>query len=372
VYAPTDALFWSDLNYKFNQEALFGEATYTVTPKFNVTGGLRWYNFKEDRTQIFDGLFGEGNDGKPQIQPGSAKANGVAPRVIASYKLSDSTRLNAQVSKGFRLGGINDPLNVSLCTPGDLATFSGHNAWKDETLWDYEVGSKSAIMNNRGSFNVALYDMEINDLQATVTAGSCSSRLIFSVPKARSTGAEAEFTLAPTDQFDFSVSASHSNAKVRSNVVDGSGNIISGIQSGARMPTVPQDQETASATYRWNMNAGTAGYATGVFQHIGDRYTQFGDQYLDGVQSLTSFAPNNIGGPYTQNTVSFDPKLPAYNIANARVGILKGRWDIALFVNNITNELALLSLDRERGFRARIGYTVNQPRTIGISTRVSY
>jgi iron complex outermembrane receptor protein len=372
VYAPTDALFWSDLNYKFKQEALFGEATYTVSPKFNVTGGLRWYNFKEDRTQIFDGLFGEGNDGKPQIQPGSAKANGVAPRVIASYKVSDTTRLNAQVSKGFRLGGINDPLNVSLCTAADLATFSGHNSWKDETLWDYEVGSKSAIMNNRGSFNVALYDMEINDLQATVTAGSCSSRLIFSVPKSRSTGAEAEFTLAPTDQFDFSISASHSNAKVRSNVVDGSGNIISGIQSGARMPTVPQDQETAEATYRWTMSAGTAGYATGVFQHIGDRYTEFGDQYLAGVQSLTTFAPNNIGGPYTQNTVTFDPKLPAYNIANARVGILKGRWDVALFVNNIGNEHALLSLDRERGFRARIGYVVNQPRTFGISTRVNY
>jgi iron complex outermembrane receptor protein len=214
--------------------------------------------------------------------------------------------------------------------------------------------------------------MEINDLQATVTAGSCSSRLIFSVPKARSTGAEAEFTLAPTDQFDFSISASHSNAKVRSTVVDGSGNIISGIQSGARMPTVPQDQETAEATYRWNMSGSMAGYATGVFQHIGDRYTQFGDQYLDGIQSLTTFAPNNIGGPYTQNSVTFDPKLPAYNNANARVGILKGRWDIALFVNNITNELALLSLDRERGLRARIGYTVNQPRTFGISTRVNY
>ena len=31
-----------------------------------------------------------------------------------------------------------------------------------------------------------------------------------------------------------------------------------------------------------------------------------------------------------------------------------------------------LSLDRERGFRARIGYFINQPRTIGISTRANF
>jgi iron complex outermembrane receptor protein len=45
--------------------------------------------------------------------------------VIASYELSEDAHLNAQVSRGFRLGGINDPLNVPLCTPEDLVTFGG-------------------------------------------------------------------------------------------------------------------------------------------------------------------------------------------------------------------------------------------------------
>src|SRR6185436_6645699 len=96
-----------------------------------------------------------------------------------------NTTLNAQVSRGFRLGGINDPLNVPLCTPADLVTFGGREAWNDEKAWNYEVGSKSRIMNGRGAFNIALFDMEIRNLQATVTAGSCSSRVIFNVPKAR-------------------------------------------------------------------------------------------------------------------------------------------------------------------------------------------
>jgi iron complex outermembrane receptor protein len=52
--------------------------------------------------------------------------------------------------------------------------------------------------------------------------------------------------------------------------------------------------------------------------------------------------------------------------------VLKNKWDVALFVNNLTNERALLALDQERGTRARVGFLTNQPRTIGISTRVNY
>ena len=57
---------------------------------------------------------------------------------------------------------------------------------------------------------------------------------------------------------------------------------------------------------------------------------------------------------------------------NVRVGVLKNRWDTALFVNNLTNERAFLALDQERGTRARVGFLTNQPRTIGVSTRVTF
>ncbi len=138
------------------------------------------------------------------------------------------------------------------------------------------------------------------------------------------------------------------------------------------MPSVPQEQASAAATYRWPSKSGWIGYATGVWQHIGERFTQVGDEDLNGVQSLVTFAPNNIGGPYTQNTVTFNPKLPAYDIVNMRVGVLRGRWDTALFVNNLTDETAHLALDRERGLRARIGYLTNPPRTFGVTTRVNF
>ena len=125
----------------------------------------------------------------------------------ATFKLTPDVNLNAQISRGFRLGGINDPLNTPLCTEQDLDTFSGRESWLDERVWNYEVGLKSRVFNRSGAFNVAGFYTDINDLQATVTAGSCSSRVIFNVPDARSAGVEFEFEAAPTRNFDFAISA---------------------------------------------------------------------------------------------------------------------------------------------------------------------
>ena len=186
-----------------------------------------------------------------------------------------------------------------------------------------------------------------------------------------------ELDLAPTDRFDFAISATHTDSKLRSTLTstDPSGkvSVVSGIRSGARMPSVPQDQASAAATYRFPTPA-WVGYITGVYQHVGDRFTQVGDEDLgsNATVDLRSFAPHNIGGPFTATTFTFDPRLPAYDIVNLRFGLLKGKWDTAFFVNNVTDERALLSLDRERGFRARVGYLTNQPRTFGISTRVIF
>jgi iron complex outermembrane receptor protein len=369
--APRDSLFFSDLTYKTKQFALFGEGTFAVTSQFDLTAGLRYYNYKDDKKQVFDGIFGAGSDGRPQSQPGKTKGDGFAPRFIASYKVTDSTNINAQVSKGFRLGGINDPLNVTLCTAQDLVVFGGRAGFKDETVWNYEIGSKSRLFGGRGSLNVSGFYEDIRDLQVVVTAGSCSSRLVFSVPKARSIGGEFEFAVAPSDRFDFALSAGYNDSELRSDVRDGTGAIVSGIESGKRLPSVPKFQMALSATYSQPVSTGLIGYVNGAYQHTGSRFTQVGDDLL-GTLNMNSFSPHTIGGPLTQNIFHYDPLLPAYDIVNARVGVRHANWDIALFCNNLTDERAFLALDRERGTLARIGYLTNQPRTFGISTRLDF
>src|SRR5678815_4981313 len=91
------------------------------------------------------------------------------------------------------------------CSPQDLATFGGHESWDDEKVWNYEVGFKSRMLGGRATFDVAAFYIDIHDLQTTVTAGTCSSRVVFNVPRARSQGVELEFAVAPNRHFNFNI-----------------------------------------------------------------------------------------------------------------------------------------------------------------------
>ena len=369
--AARDELFFSDLGYKLNQFAFFGEGTLPVGERATLTAGLRYYDFDEDRTQIFDGIFGNDNNGSSLVStPGSTKANGFAPRFMASFKASDAVTLHAQASKGFRLGGINDPLNVPICTSQDLVTFGGRDSWKDETAWNYEVGAKSTLLGGRASLNVSAYYMNISDLQLTVTAGSCTSRLVFNVPKARSSGLEFELGATPNEHIDLSFNASLNDGQLRSTVTstDASNNVsvVAGIKSGNRLPSVPKLQGAAAATYRWSAWRGATPFLSASARYVGSRYTLI-DDLGSGFGTVNFNAlPHVIGAPLTQSTFTFNPELAAYTLANMRVGLTRGSWDYALFVNNLTNVEAQLALDRERGTLARVGYLTNPPRTIGV------
>ena len=373
IRAAKDQLFFSSLGYKLKQFAFFGEGTLPLAARLSLTAGLRYYNFDEDRTQIFDGFMGNNNNGTSLLSsPGSTKANGFAPRVMASFKASDAVTFNAQASKGFRLGGINDPLNYPICTKADSVTFSGRDSWKDETAWNYEIGTKSTLMGGRASLNLSAYYMDVNDLQLTVTAGTCTSRLVFNVPKAQSSGIELEFGATPTEHLDFSLNASLNNGKLKSTLTSTDANnnvsVVAGIKSGNRLPSVPQVQGSAAATYRWfnSVAQSLQPFVSASLRHVGSRYTLIDDLASGyGTVPLNAF-PHTIGGPLTQNTFTFNPQLKAYDLANVRIGVDRGIWEYALFVNNLTNEEAQLALDRERGALARVGYLTNPPRTIGV------
>lgn len=364
IFGTDEHMFFSDLHYKLTQKAVFGEGTFAVSDRLDLSGGLRYYDFDEDRTIIFSGGFTV-----PTDESGSTSANGYAPRLIASFKLGEATRLNAQVSKGFRLGGINDPLNGPICNAQDLAVGSGHERFTDETVWNYEVGAKSTVMGGRGTVNVAAYYMDISDLQVPVDFGSCSSRIIFNVPEARNRGVELEINAAPSSNFDFSLSASYNDGELQSSLLYQNTIVIGGIRKGNRLPTVPKLQYAATATYQWEVRGDAVGFVTGTYQHVGSRFTRLEDEEPGAAISPPLF--QNVGG-LTISNFTFDPELDAYDLVNLRIGVVRDKVELAFFVNNATDEVAQLALDRERGKRARLGFLTNDPRTYGITTRLTF
>jgi iron complex outermembrane recepter protein len=365
--APRDNPFFSRLSYDFRQFALFGEGTYSFTDQWSLTAGARYYDFKEDRVLLFGGAFAV----PTPPTAASTDSDGFSPRVILEFIPNNELRFTAQVARGFRLGGINDPLNENLCTQQDLNTFSGRPTWADEKVWNYELGAKTRTPDGRIVFNAAVFYSDIEDLQANLDAGSCSSRVVFNVPKASSRGVEAELFARPNASWDFGLTATYVDAKLDSSVLDVSTSLpIQGLQEGNRLPTSPEFQAAGSVTYSWPWIMESQGFANFTMQYVGSSYTQLADQD-------PSFAtvPPSLFIPYgdpTINSFTFNPKLPSYDIGNLRVGARTDDWEFAAFVNNVWDERAFLSLDRERGRRARVGYLTNQPRTYGISVRKSF
>jgi len=361
-----DSPFNSDLPYNIEQIAVFGEVSFDITDALQVTVGGRYYDFDEERTIKTGGVFAAG--GPEQLDKTSS--DGFTPRVLVRYDLNEQVTFNAQASQGFRLGGVNDPLNVPLCSPEDLAIFGGFQSYDDETMWNYEGGVKTRFAGM--TLNAAVFYSDIEDLQATLDAGSCSSRISFNVPSAHSTGIELELAAEPVQGLDISVALSLLESEFDSTVVDGDGNVIGGLRDGNRLPSVPEFQLAGTVGYDFPLDLfGAKGdaYVSATAHYIGDRITQPGDQE-PGSGDFTSGLL--FGGAAGDEVTSLDLELDAYTIVNLRAGYIINTWEAVLYVNNVTDENADLSFDRERGGRARLGFRTNVPRTVGLTVRKSF
>ena len=136
---PANSPFNSDLPFDIKQFAVFGEVSYEITEQLTFTAGGRYYDFEESRVITTGGLFANGDS---RVVDETA-SDGITPRFLLSYKVSPDVTINAQASQGFRLGGVNDPLNTPLCNAQDLALFGGFQDYDDEKLWNYELGVKT-------------------------------------------------------------------------------------------------------------------------------------------------------------------------------------------------------------------------------------
>ena len=237
--------------------------------------------------------------------------------------------------------------------------------YDDETLWNYEVGFKS--LYDSIMLNAAVFYTDITDLQVTLDAGTCSSRISFNVPRAHTLGGELELSAYLSDAFLFTFGGSYVEAEFDSTVRHADGNVVGGVKEGNRLASVPEWRLSASGTYTLPGILGAEeSYLSASWQYVGDQYTQPGDQE-PGAGSFEHNLP--FGGATGNEVTTLDLKLPAYSLVNLRAGLLYGNWELMLYVDNVTNENALLSFDRERGGRARLGYRVGQPLTLGAAMR---
>jgi len=362
---PVDSPFYSELSYSLKQVALFAEATFDVSEDFHLTAGGRYYDTSEDRLATQVGVFGNGI----VDVPGTTEDDGFTPRLLAAYDVSEEVTLNAQVSKGYRLGGINDPLNTGLCSAEDLALFDGFQEYGPETLWNYEAGVK--VNTGRVQFNASAFYADISNLQVTLDAGSCSSRISFNVPEAHSAGVEMELKARLTEGLDINLAGSIIDSTFDTTVEAG-GTVFGGVRDGNRLASTPKFNFGGTATYSFPFDVagdGADAYFSVTFQHRSSIFTQPTDQE-SGAGSFTSGLP--FGGASGDDVTTVDLELDGYSTLNLSFGVQMESWEVVAYITNVTDENANLSFDRERGGRARLGFRTNQPRTFGLTMRTNF
>lgn len=221
--------------------ALFGEATYRLTEKFSVTGGLRYTMEEKDATLSSLLIYGTG------MAPGgltvplipetdvSDEWDAWSGRILAKYEFSDDTMAYGSVSRGFRSGGFN---LGAFFDPNELTTVD------PEFLTSYEIGIKTTVLDDRLRANMSVFKYDYTDLQVfTFTQGSSTANPIVialeNAANADITGFEGEFTAIPVDDMTLTLGLGYLDASYKDYV-----SIVAGDLSGNRLPGSPE----------WNIN----------------------------------------------------------------------------------------------------------------------
>jgi len=182
----------------------FGQAEYAFTEQWKLIGGLRYE--KEDRKlNGFGSAFGGATalpptDVKTDMKPLTGKAS-------LEFKPIDPVLLYASVSKGTKSGGF---------TTYNTGNSSAIQPFKPETLWAYEIGTKTDVSRTLQINGSAFYYDYKNQqvLSATWGANGPVGRFV-NVPKSEIYGMELEGRWQPMRGLNISQSFSYKHGEYK-------------------------------------------------------------------------------------------------------------------------------------------------------------
>ncbi len=337
----TDALFSGLQDIDERQFALFGEASVTLGA-FELTGGLRYFNWKQDFDLYFSGIAGARGPGQPLVVSGSAKADGFNPRFVASVKPTDDVMIYAEAARGFRYGGVNQPVATTICA-ADLAAIGlteGPGSFGPDNLWSYAIGAKNQFLDRRVTLNVSAFYIDWKNVQSTRNL-ACGYRFTENAGRVSSKGIEVETRFRVTDALTFTANGSYTKAEADGDLV----NI--GALDGDRAPYFPKYIVSTTADY---------------VVPLGDAELRFSGDFQARGASYTEFRQTN---PRIR-------KIPASEIVNLSVTYATDVWELGVFGSNITNDRSASLVSPPTTVEPGDKYYIGRPRTVGVRLKRSF
>ena len=342
--APVDNdLFYGDEHLRQRQFALFGESTYTIAGRLDLTAGARYFDYSQTYGLYYGGLAGSLAPGQPLIQVGTGKESGVNPRAVVTYHVSSDMIVFAEAAKGFRYGGVNQPVPASFCGAALAAQglSSAPLTFGPDKLWSYSIGEKSTLGGGRATLNATAFFIDWKDLQTNDTL-PCGYYFTQNAGRVTSKGVELETTTRVTQQMTVTASASYTNARSAQAIPNLSA------AKGDPVPYFPQYIAAASAQYRIPV-----GSAQNLIFELNAQYRS---------STYNNFSPLER------------VQIPGSTVLNSGLTFTKDNWEIGVFGHNLTNEHVVTSADINTFGPLQPGDLryYARPRTLGLRVRLSF
>lgn len=321
-------------------KALFGQASYAVTPTIKATVGGRYSWDSVTRTGSNDlrcdiagipaFLYGAlGCAGTPPVQNTPANGRQTASkftyRLGLNWDVTPQNMLYAKFDTGYKPGGFStDPTNPN-------------NQFGPETVQSFEFGSKNRFFDGRLTFNADVFYQVLDGFQATLPRSLGAGTI--NAGKTNTYGAEifARAALTSSTHIDVSTTLLHSRFdKNVAKVDDGSGTLIN--ISNNRLPNAPDVVIAGGIDQDIALGHGK------VTLRLDGRYSS--QVYFDFVNRA-------------------DTRAPAVAVGNFTIGYEQGPWRVQAFAKNFTDALVYARINRTSLISAQT-WQFQAPRTLGV------
>lgn len=324
-----------------SQKAAFGELTVEPFKGFKVTGGARFYQYNRRVSVNQIGvLFNPTAPTTAIVTNDRAKASGSTFKANISYKPSENALVYAGFAQGFRLG--KPQPGLTQCDRNGDGTVDGTNisvastkVVNSDSVNSYEAGAKVSLFGRRLGIDAAVFRMDWSELPVSVIGGSatsgCGFTYIANAGKARSEGVELQMNLRVTPNVRLDVGGSYINARLTQNVP------VQNFRAGDRLPGTPKWNGNLGLEYEFKLGGHEAYLRTDAI-YVGEFY---GDILRSPTLKAGDYVKIDLSG-----RIQFD------------------RWNVDLFVRNLTNSDAFVFKGPQARVTSQFGYRL-RPLTAG-------
>ncbi len=353
--ADLDPSWWlSADNSEWDQWAVFGNFSYNFNEQWSAEVGLRFFEIEQDRIYLVDKPFIDAAGWPDRIQRTGGNDD-VVPKASVTYRFDDDRMMYALYSKGFRAGGINRNRTPFTSFPA---------AFEPDELSNYEIGAKTRWLDGRLQVNATAFFMTWEDYQIEVVDPSFSpcdpgedpeedfcdqpfQVVVANVGDAEQTGLEIDVQAVLNERWEIGGNALILEAETSEDF-----ELTTLVTKGSRLPNVPELKFNAYAQYTMPLNwlGDSEFYARLQYSYQSDSKNQL-EEFAEG---------ENPGSPFRIQ--------PSYSLTDIKVGVANETWEVQAFLNNVTDERAILFDDP--GFLGNFfgieRVNVNRPREIGL------